>query len=43
MPLDDKVDTHHMLAAASEDGFGHTRDNHVEYYERVKDNKGTYI
>ena len=42
MPLDDKVDTHHMLAAASEDGFIHTRDNHIEYYERVKDDKGTY-
>ena len=42
MPLDDKVDTHHMLAAASEDGFVHTRDNHVEYYERDKDDKGTY-
>ena len=42
MPLDDKVDTHHMLAATLEDGFIHTRDNHVEYYEHVKDNKETY-
>ena len=42
MPLDDKVDTHHMLAATSEDGFVHIRDNHVEYYECVKDDKGTY-
>ena len=42
IPLDDKVDTHYMLAATSEDGFIHTRDNHVEYYECVKDDKGTY-
>ena len=42
VPLDDKVDTHHTLAAASEDGFIHTRDNHIEYYECIKDDKGTY-
>ena len=35
---------HYMLVAASEDGFGliHTSNNHVEYYECVKDNKGTH-
>ena len=46
IPLDDKVDSHHVLAAASEDGFIHfihTSHNHMEYYECIKDNKGTNV
>ena len=40
VPLDENIDPSHILAAAAEDWFVHTINNCVEYYERVKDDKG---
>ena len=41
MSLENEVDPCHTLADAVEDGFVHTSNNHVEYYEHIKDDKGT--
>ena len=41
MSLENEVDSYHTLAAAAEEGFVHTSDNCVEYYECIKDDKGT--
>jgi hypothetical protein len=42
MPLDEKVDPYHTLSPAAQDGFVHTINNRVEYYERIRDDKGSY-
>ena len=39
VPLDENIDPSHILAAVAEDQFVHTINNHVEYYEHVKDDK----
>ena len=39
VPLDENIDPSHILAAVAEDLFMHTINNHVEYYEHVKDDK----
>ena len=41
VPLDENIDPSHILAAAAEDQFVHTINNCVEYYEHVKDDKGS--
>ena len=41
MSLENEVDPYHTLADAVEDGFVHTSNNRVEYYEHIKDDKGT--
>ena len=42
IPLDDKVDPYRTLSTAAQDGFVHTINNRVEYYERIQDKMGTY-